>query len=119
MLSWFLQPHEAYSRILSAFADYCEHDLAGAKTVESTVDLLGCCDGVQDCDDGRNVNSSPDRQIDLRNQHAGGDDKTVECESDDVCNDLANEEEGVDHVHSLPQLHFLHISQNTPMSVAS
>ena len=70
--------------------------------------LLGGGDGIQESDGGRDVDSSPEWEIDFRDQHGGGDNNAVEGEGDNVSHDLAHEEESVDHVQPLPQRVHLH-----------
>ena len=69
-------------------------------------------DRVQNGDDGRNVNSSPNWYIHFRNQNGEGKNNTVEEESNHMGNDLPDKEETVDHINFLPEFHFLQQQQN-------
>lgn len=66
--------------------------------------------GSNDLENGygeRNVNRSPCRNFNLRDQHGCGQNDTVKDEREDVDNNLSDEEETVDHVKLLPQRGFL------------
>jgi hypothetical protein len=80
--------------------------------IEGCISILGSADGIQDGDNGWDVNSSPERQVNFWHQDCSWDDGTIEHKCNNVREYLAHKEEGVQHVYFLPQLHFLqHHSQ--------
>lgn len=62
---------------------------------------------IEKGDDGRDVNSTPLRNLNFRNQNGHWNHQAVEDKGDNVGYDLPNKEEAVDHMNLLPQSHFL------------
>lgn len=65
---------------------------------------------VEDSDDGRDVNRTPNWNFNFRDENCERKNNAVKTKCDPMCNDLPHKEEAVDHIHFLPESHFLHRS---------
>jgi len=64
-------------------------------------------DGIEDSDDGWDINRTPNRNFNLRDENCERKNNAVETKCDPMCNDFPHKEEAVYHVHFLPESHFL------------
>lgn len=63
---------------------------------------------IQCGNDARNVNGSPCRDFNFRDQNAYWKNDTKEEKSDHVSDDFSHKEKAIDHVHLFPYSHFLY-----------
>lgn len=64
-------------------------------------------DWVEDSDDGRDINGTPNRNFNFGDENSKRKNNAVETKCNPMCNDFPHKEEAVDHIHFLPESHFL------------